>query len=139
MDLYEHQGKELFAKGGVATTTGRVAFTVAEARTIDDPVIRARAVHVTSENGRVLRFTEALRADDLRAALEELAGRGELETVRRPVDPAWEVTAVLDRLDDVLIGETPITVLEGCLNIMPVGRNVRGPHGVATVPILNSR
>ena len=42
--------------------------TVAEARTIDDPVIRARAVHVTSENGRVLRFAEALRADDLRAA-----------------------------------------------------------------------
>ena len=32
MDLYEHQGKELFAKGGVPTGTGRVAFTVDEAR-----------------------------------------------------------------------------------------------------------
>ena len=32
MDLYEHQGKELFAKGGVPTTTGRVAHTVDEAR-----------------------------------------------------------------------------------------------------------
>ena len=36
MDLYEHQGKELFAKGGVATTTGRVAFTVDEARRAAD-------------------------------------------------------------------------------------------------------
>ena len=32
MDLYEHQGKELFAKGGVPTTDGRVARTVDEAR-----------------------------------------------------------------------------------------------------------
>ena len=32
MDLYEHQGKELFAKGGVPTGEGRVAFTVDEAR-----------------------------------------------------------------------------------------------------------
>ena len=32
MDLYEHQGKELFAKGGVPTGTGRVAHTVDEAR-----------------------------------------------------------------------------------------------------------
>jgi succinyl-CoA synthetase beta subunit len=36
VDLYEHQGKELFAKGGVATTTGRVAFTVDEARRAAD-------------------------------------------------------------------------------------------------------
>jgi len=38
-------------------------------------------------------------ADDLRAALEVLRAAGELETVTRPVDPAWEVTAVLDRLE----------------------------------------
>ena len=38
-------------------------------------------------------------ADDLRAALEVLRAAGELETVSRPVDPAWEVTAVLDRLE----------------------------------------
>ncbi len=32
MDLYEHQGKELFAAAGVAVANGRVAFTVEEAR-----------------------------------------------------------------------------------------------------------
>jgi 2,5-furandicarboxylate decarboxylase 1 len=38
-------------------------------------------------------------ADDLRAALAQLAACGELATVRRPVDRSWEVTAVLDRLE----------------------------------------
>lgn len=32
MDLYEHQGKELFAQAGVPVAAGRVAFTVDEAR-----------------------------------------------------------------------------------------------------------
>ena len=32
MDLYEHQGKELFAKAGIPVAEGRVAYTVAEAR-----------------------------------------------------------------------------------------------------------
>lgn len=35
--------------------------TVAEAKTIADPVVRARAMHVTSENLRVIEFAEALR------------------------------------------------------------------------------
>jgi 2,5-furandicarboxylate decarboxylase 1 len=38
-------------------------------------------------------------ADDLRAALDILRAAGDLETVTRAVDPAWEVTAVLDRLE----------------------------------------
>jgi len=38
------------------------------AATITDPVVRARALHVTEENRRVLAFVEALRAGDLRAA-----------------------------------------------------------------------
>ena len=32
MDLYEHQGKELFAKAGIPVAAGRVAYTVDEAR-----------------------------------------------------------------------------------------------------------
>jgi galactokinase len=42
--------------------------TVAEARTIDDPIVRMRAMHVTGENHRVLDFADAIRADDLDAA-----------------------------------------------------------------------
>lgn len=38
------------------------------AATITDPVVRARALHVTSENRRVLAFVEAMRAGDLAAA-----------------------------------------------------------------------
>ncbi len=38
------------------------------AATIDDPVVRARALHVTGENQRVLRFAAALREGDLDAA-----------------------------------------------------------------------
>lgn len=38
-------------------------------------------------------------ATDLRAGLRLLAEAGELLTVERPVDPAWEVTAILDRLE----------------------------------------
>jgi 2,5-furandicarboxylate decarboxylase 1 len=36
---------------------------------------------------------------DLRDALRRLSEAGCLETVERPVDPSWEVTAVLDRLE----------------------------------------
>jgi succinyl-CoA synthetase beta subunit len=32
VDLYEHQGKELFARAGVPVAAGRVAHTVDEAR-----------------------------------------------------------------------------------------------------------
>jgi succinyl-CoA synthetase beta subunit len=32
VDLYEHQGKELFARSGIPTVEGRVATTVEEAR-----------------------------------------------------------------------------------------------------------
>ena len=32
MDLYEHQGKELFAKAGIPVAAGYVAYTVDEAR-----------------------------------------------------------------------------------------------------------
>ncbi|MGI9186921.1 MAG: ATP-grasp domain-containing protein, partial [Gaiellales bacterium] len=32
MDLYEHQGKELFAKAGIPVADGHVAYTVDEAR-----------------------------------------------------------------------------------------------------------
>jgi galactokinase len=39
--------------------------TTAQASTIADPVIRARAMHVTSENRRVLEFADALRAGQL--------------------------------------------------------------------------
>lgn len=42
--------------------------TVAQARTITDPVVRARAVHVTSENRRVIDFADAIGAGDLREA-----------------------------------------------------------------------
>ena len=38
------------------------------AATIDDPVVRARALHVTGENQRVLRFAAALREGDPDAA-----------------------------------------------------------------------
>ena len=39
--------------------------TTARAKTIADPVVRARAMHVTSENRRVIDFAEALAAGDL--------------------------------------------------------------------------
>jgi galactokinase len=42
--------------------------TMAKAKTIDDPVVRARAMHVTSENRRVIDFADALEAGDLRDA-----------------------------------------------------------------------
>jgi galactokinase len=42
--------------------------TEAQARTIDDPVVRMRAMHVTSENRRVTEFAQALTAGDLGAA-----------------------------------------------------------------------
>jgi len=42
--------------------------TTEDTRRIDDPVVRARAVHVVSENQRVRDFTAALAAHDLRAA-----------------------------------------------------------------------
>jgi galactokinase len=42
--------------------------SAADAGRIDDPVIRARALHVTSENRRVVDFAEALAAHDLAAA-----------------------------------------------------------------------
>ena len=46
------------------------------AATITDPVVRARALHVTEENRRVLAFVEALRAGDLRAAGDEITAAG---------------------------------------------------------------
>ena len=42
--------------------------TVAQARSIADPVVRARAMHVTSENRRVIDFADAITAGDLAAA-----------------------------------------------------------------------
>lgn len=42
--------------------------TTAHARQIDDPLLRARALHVTGENERVRRFADAFRAGDLREA-----------------------------------------------------------------------
>lgn len=42
--------------------------TAAQARTITDPVVRARAVHVTSENRRVIDFADAITSGDLREA-----------------------------------------------------------------------
>ncbi len=44
MDLYEHQGKELFARFGIATTEGRVAFTPAEARAAAEELGGGRVV-----------------------------------------------------------------------------------------------
>ena len=42
--------------------------TTAQARTIDDPVVRSRAMHVTSENRRVLEFADAISTGHLAAA-----------------------------------------------------------------------
>ena len=42
--------------------------TEAQARSIADPTARMRAMHVTSENRRVIDFAHAMEADDLRAA-----------------------------------------------------------------------
>jgi galactokinase len=42
--------------------------TVADAQRIEDPVVRARALHVTSENRRVHDFADAIAAHDLAAA-----------------------------------------------------------------------
>ena len=42
--------------------------TIAKAKTIADPVIRARAIHVTSENRRVVDFADAIANGDLREA-----------------------------------------------------------------------
>src|ERR671939_773351 len=44
MDLYEHQGKELFARFGIPTTEGRVATTPAEARAAADALGGGRVV-----------------------------------------------------------------------------------------------
>lgn len=44
------------------------AATLDDARSITDPVVRARALHVVSENQRVRDFAAALSADDLREA-----------------------------------------------------------------------
>jgi len=42
--------------------------TAAQAKSIADPVVRARAIHVTSENRRVIEFADAVAAGDLREA-----------------------------------------------------------------------
>jgi galactokinase len=42
--------------------------TLEQARTIDDPIARMRAMHVTSENQRVREFVAAVAADDLASA-----------------------------------------------------------------------
>jgi len=42
--------------------------TAAQAKSIADPVVRARAMHVTSENRRVIDFADAIAAGDLREA-----------------------------------------------------------------------
>ncbi|MBP9053155.1 MAG: hypothetical protein KBF94_11085, partial [Ilumatobacteraceae bacterium] len=42
--------------------------TAARAKTIADPLVRARAMHVTSENRRVVDFADAIAAGDLHAA-----------------------------------------------------------------------
>ena len=56
MDLYEHQGKELFAKAGIPVAEGVVAFTVDEARTaaeqLGTPVVVVKSQVLTGGRGK---------------------------------------------------------------------------------------
>jgi UbiD family decarboxylase len=44
-------------------------------------------------------MTDPTPAEGLRDAIARLADAGEVQSVSRPVDPAWEVTAVLERME----------------------------------------
>jgi galactokinase len=65
---------------------------------IDDAVVRRRARHVVSENARVLRFADALRAGDLQAA-----GRLMVEAHASFRDDFEASTPVIDALVDRLV------------------------------------
>lgn len=71
--------------------------TYAEARTIADPVVRARAMHVTSENVRVTQFAAALRSGDLRHA-----GALMVESHRSLADQYATSTPLMDQVVEQL-------------------------------------
>jgi galactokinase len=74
--------------------------SIDDARTITDPVVRARAMHVVGENQRVRDFVEAMAADDLRAAgramLQSHASLGMLYQTSTPaMDAAVDQVAAM--------------------------------------------
>lgn len=71
--------------------------TLAQARSIDDPVVRARAFHVIGENERVRQFTAAVTAHDLiEAGRLMLASHTSLRALYQTSTPAMD--AAVDRL-----------------------------------------
>ncbi len=67
--------------------------TVADTGTISDPTVRARARHVVSENERVRRFVDAIRADDLETSGQLMAAS------HRSMRDDYEITtAIIDDL-----------------------------------------
>ncbi len=77
MDLYEHQGKELFARAGIPTVEGRVATTVEEARRAAEelagPVV-VKAQVLTGGRGKAGRVKLAADPDEAARHAEAILG-----------------------------------------------------------------
>lgn len=77
MDLYEHQGKELFARFGIPVSDGGVAFTASEARAIAEriggPVVIKAQVHVGGR-GKAGGIKLAANPDEAQAHAEAILG-----------------------------------------------------------------
>ena len=77
MDLYEHQGKELFARHGLSVPQGEVAFTVDEAVTaagrLGLPVVVKAQVH-TGGRGKAGGVKLASNPQEVRAAAGDILG-----------------------------------------------------------------
>ncbi len=77
MDLYEHQGKELFAKAGIPVAAGRVAFTVAEARAAAEALggrVVVKSQVLTGGRGKAGGVKVVSGPDEAAAAAEAILG-----------------------------------------------------------------
>ncbi len=77
MDLYEHQGKELFAKAGIPAAAGRVAFTVAEARAAAEALggrVVVKSQVLTGGRGKAGGVKVVSGPDEAAAAAEAILG-----------------------------------------------------------------
>ncbi|MBJ7334396.1 MAG: acetate--CoA ligase family protein, partial [Thermoleophilia bacterium] len=77
MDLYEHQGKELFAKAGIPVAEGRIAFTVAEARAAAEELggtVVVKSQVLVGGRGKAGGVKVVKNADEAEAAAQAILG-----------------------------------------------------------------
>src|SRR5207342_2592033 len=77
MDLYEHQGKELFSRFGIAVSDGRLATTPAEARAAAEEIggqVVVKAQVLTGGRGKAGGIKLAADPDEAEANAEQILG-----------------------------------------------------------------